>query len=1445
VAESLLGVAYVDIRARLTNFDSGLRTGIKSSLKASEAEFAAGGAGLNTAAKDMETGLKTRLTGFAEKSGLSDVKKEIGKAASVIGVSLGVAIPAAAVIAGVEFTKMASTFQSHMQLLVSAAGESQSAIKGMGDATLQIARVTGTSTDQLTTGLYNLEKANYRGADATHVLQIAAEGARAEGADLGTVITGLTSVMASYHIPASQAAEAMNQIIAAAGESKTSMENFSSALSTVIPIASAAHVSFAEVGGAIATLTQHGTSANEATQELSNLIKNFQAPSNVAINALQQLGINVTNFEQGLSNPSVGLIGSINAVVDAIQKHMGPAGLVAVSAFKQSQSASADLTTMLHQMSPSLADISSKFLAGTLSLTDYRKQFRGMGAEGSAQGQQFLTLAGKVSGFNDLLKAGNPAAQTFVAALKSTTGGTVGLNTILQLSGPNMAGFIDRTNKIAVAAKKGGDNIATWGAVQKSTNVIFAQLGETIKTSAISIGEKILPAISGAAGATARWFQNLGSGGSIFANLQTKFGPLAGIVNLLHTSFEFMVTFVKADLIPAAENLTHALEPLWNALKNGAKQVLNFADHALREIEHVFTAYVGPAIKDATKWLADHAKGITTVVVDFGQLAAVLLTIGVGMRLYAAAVALAGTATVGFATKITTLRILMMALSDGTLVEYLGMVTKSTIALTVAQGLYAVVTKAVIVATGLWTGAQLLLDAAMTAGGIGAFFAEAVALFKMIPLVTMVTRAWIGVQLLINAALVANPIGAVITVIALLVIGIITVMTHGKNFVNMLHDLGDMIGKVFHDIGNIVKGVVDVFVGLFTLNPGKLLKGIESIGKGLLSLPLHIVEGLGNALGSLLGIPHEVDVHFTFNSAAAKQAMGMATLEAKNMGDTIKASMKKVNDSLSTVAFQDYDKAIKDTTDSLNKQVKPLDDLNNMHSKSTITIAGTKFALNAFQAALKSSNGDVNAAVAALVNAKTNAGLYHDELVKLAHQQQTYDSVMAATSTTLHLSSDDLQKYGALMSVTANQIATGAVSQGRFQQLVGEGEYALKNTSGAVGNFVAELLKYQTSTKTAADKTDLFKASLDALAGKTPDVDVAMSNANQQVADLAGNLKNAIDPSKDLGSQLFDASGKISTAAGAANILQNGMGTLKQQLENAATAVYDQKIKTEDSTHATADATAAYQNLANNALASLQSQLGLSNTQMDALRQTIDLTPSSKQILLDTPNLAQTSLGMETLLNDIGALPTKKIISVGVNMFQIQGTNIRLNADGGVFHSFATGAENHVAQVAPGGDFRLWAEPETGGEGYIPLSPAKRQRSTLILASIAKMFGGAYLTPDELTTAGLKVFAAGGVAHSYAMGGGDLPGYVSYVNSAAGAVPAGSPGGVSGAMGSGGGGTTITVANYIYPSQGMSEASFAQRASAEFARSVRYGAPVPSSTPTATPTSNVSPGIGR
>jgi hypothetical protein len=50
--------------------------------------------------------------------------------------------------------------------------------------------------------------------------------------------------------------------------------------------------------------------------------------------------------------------------------------------------------------------------------------------------------------------------------------------------------------------------------------------------------------------------------------------------------------------------------------------------------------------------------------------------------------------------------------------------------------------------------------------------------------------------------------------------------------------------------------------------------------------------------------------------------------------------------------------------------------------------------------------------------------------------------------------------------------------------------------------------------------------------------------------------------------------------------------------------------------------------------------------------------------------------------------------------------------------------ENHVAQIAPGGTWRVWAEDETGGEAYVPLAMTKRPRSKAIVEEVVDRFGG-------------------------------------------------------------------------------------------------------------------------
>ncbi|AZA08695.1 tape measure protein [Corynebacterium pseudopelargi] len=72
----------------------------------------------------------------------------------------------------------------------------------------------------------------------------------------------------------------------------------------------------------------------------------------------------------------------------------------------------------------------------------------------------------------------------------------------------------------------------------------------------------------------------------------------------------------------------------------------------------------------------------------------------------------------------------------------------------------------------------------------------------------------------------------------------------------------------------------------------------------------------------------------------------------------------------------------------------------------------------------------------------------------------------------------------------------------------------------------------------------------------------------------------------------------------------------------------------------------------------------------------------------------------------------------GITEAYVQGGIRQLEA-----YANGGGREDHRAQIAPAGAWRVWAEDETGGEAYIPLASSKRVRSTAILNEVATRFG--------------------------------------------------------------------------------------------------------------------------
>lgn len=416
--------------------------------------------------------------------------EETGKKTAVAGGKVATGIAVGITALGAVSVESAVKFEKSITLLQTAAGESSKNLKTVSDGILDVSNKTGVSADDLSEGMFIVEKAMFRGSDGVKVLQAAAEGAVAEGADMGTMTTALTSILSSYHLKASDAATVTSQMDRAAGLSKTTMQNFAGSLSTVLPIASAAGLSFAQVGGAIATLTAHGTTADESTQELNATIRALQAPNMVAQKEMTQLGINVSDLTGNLGKR--GLTGTLDIVVGALGK-VGPGGKVLLDAFKKSGAASADMQIMMKNMTPSAKSLADELVNGGIGVGAYTKTMKTLDVQSYTQAKQFLALKVASGGFNEAIKSGSPATQSAIEALKKMMGGSIGLNTALMLTGENAAPFAERVKEIGTQAQAANGDISTFHETSGTAANQQARLAAQIHTLAITIGTGLLP----------------------------------------------------------------------------------------------------------------------------------------------------------------------------------------------------------------------------------------------------------------------------------------------------------------------------------------------------------------------------------------------------------------------------------------------------------------------------------------------------------------------------------------------------------------------------------------------------------------------------------------------------------------------------------------------------------------------------------------------------------------------------------------------------------------------------------------------------------------------------------------------------------------------------------------------------------------------------------------
>lgn len=433
--------------------------------------------------------LKTKAASAETNAALNGTSKEAGGLAGALGITpggLALAAGLAATAMGVVAVKAAGDFQQQLTKLVTSAGESQQNLNLVGEGIKKLAVETGESTTQLADGMYKVSSAGFHGAEGLLVLKAAEQGAKAEGAGLETVADAVSSALIDYHLKASDAADVTSKLVAATAAGKMRFEELASAMPAILPVASAAHVSLNDILGDMASMTVHGMSAQQSAENLADTIRHMVNPTAQQAKELAMLGMTTTQLADDLKTH--GLSGTLQEISSKIAALMAPG----------SDKVILDLKTALSGLPDQVKQLGVHLFDGSMSMKDYSKAAAELDPVAAKQALSFATLAGVTHRIGDQQMTGAQVMQNYTQALAKATGDATGLNVALMLTGENADYTNSAIKSVASATSEAGGNVKGWAEIQENFNTKWSRFIQLADTGAISLGQVLLPAASGA-----------------------------------------------------------------------------------------------------------------------------------------------------------------------------------------------------------------------------------------------------------------------------------------------------------------------------------------------------------------------------------------------------------------------------------------------------------------------------------------------------------------------------------------------------------------------------------------------------------------------------------------------------------------------------------------------------------------------------------------------------------------------------------------------------------------------------------------------------------------------------------------------------------------------------------------------------------------------------------
>jgi TP901 family phage tail tape measure protein len=295
---------------------------------------------------DLVVRVGANISGF--KSAMGDVSKEINKTVTSsnrafsgfdrlgdvlkgVGTQMTAAITLPLVAAGAAAFKFASDFDGAMRQVTSLLGNvSQQEFKQLSDATLELSRRMGVDAVGAAQALYEALSANIPQENVMQFLEVATGTAIAGVTSTQVAVDGLTTVINSYGLEATQAASVSDAMFTAVNFGKVTFEELASSVGIAASAANSMGVSSDELLATMAAITLQGRSSSEAFTEMQSAMKALQSPNKDMNELLEKTGyhsgqalIEAKGFAGALQELNKAADGNSAALTDAFGRIEG------------------------------------------------------------------------------------------------------------------------------------------------------------------------------------------------------------------------------------------------------------------------------------------------------------------------------------------------------------------------------------------------------------------------------------------------------------------------------------------------------------------------------------------------------------------------------------------------------------------------------------------------------------------------------------------------------------------------------------------------------------------------------------------------------------------------------------------------------------------------------------------------------------------------------------------------------------------------------------------------------------------------------------------------------------------------------------------------------------------------------------------------------------------